>query len=95
MSNNIIGTHYPKEVLGIDRVLSYSYWNQSGIGIVIVAIEGYADDWTAYIGSHPNKVHTEEEAVQFACRRGCKLSRQKAAAWFPQFPIKRYREWNK
>mgnify|MGYP000105572204 CR=1 FL=1 len=91
MKTSIIGAHYPEEVLGINRVLSYSYWNQSGIGIVIVAIEGYADDWAAYIGAGTAGI-SEEETVRYICRKGCKLSRRKAAAWFPQFPIKRYRE---
>lgn len=94
MSNtkSIIGTHYPEEVLGISRVLSYSYWNQNGLGIIIVAIEGYADDWAAYIGAANWKGASEEESIRYVCERGCKLSRNKAAAWFPNLPIERYRE---
>ena len=83
---------YPAEVLGIDRVLNYNYWNQNGIGIVIVAREGRADDWAAYIGAEGSRNSSEEEAIRYVCSRGSKLSRKQAARWFPHLSIEKYRE---
>lgn len=76
--------------VGIDRVLSYSYWNINGSGIVILAREGYADDWAAYIGAL-HGYHTEQEAIAHAASQGAKLSRDQATRWFPQLPKEAYR----
>ena len=81
---------YPKEVVGIDRVLAYNYWNTNGVGIVIVAREGHADDWAAYIGALPNR-DTEREVIEWTAHYGAKLSRQQASRWFPQLPAEKYR----
>ena len=85
--------HYstdPETGVGIDRVLAYSYWNTDGVGIVILAREGYADDWAAYIGALPGH-HTEQEAIAHAAARGAKLSRAQAELWFPHLPAEAYR----
>lgn len=82
--------HYSKEALGIDRILAYNYWNTNGQGIVILAIEGHANDWAAYIGAAGP--WSEEEAVGTVAREGAKLSRDQAHRWFPQLPIEAYRE---
>ena len=82
--------HYSPTAVGVDRVLSYSYWNSNGLGIVIVAREGYVDDWAAYIGGLAG-YHTEEEAIARACSDGAKLSREQATRWFPQLPAGAYR----
>ncbi|KKN32722.1 hypothetical protein LCGC14_0811080 [marine sediment metagenome] len=87
---------YSESVLGIDRVLDYTYFNNRGVGIAIVARDGGHDDWAAYIGaySHGEWVstsHTEEEAVAWACTDGCKLTRTMATRWFPHLPAGKYR----
>ena len=88
---------YPKEQLGIDRVLSYTYFNQNGVGIAIVAREGHAADWAAYIGvgllyaGRPSLASSEKETIQCVCEHGCKLSRAMAAKWFPNLPVEKYR----
>lgn len=82
--------HYSESTIGIDRVLAYSYWNTNGLGIVIVAREGHADDWAAYIGGIAGH-HSEEEAIARACSDGAKLAPKQAARWFPQLPKERYR----
>lgn len=83
--------HYSKEAIGIDRVLEYSYWNTNGVGIVILAREGYADDWAAYIGAMAEPHHREEQAVQWTASNGAKLTRAEASRWFPQLPGDAYR----
>ncbi|KKM89732.1 hypothetical protein LCGC14_1245640 [marine sediment metagenome] len=72
------------------RVLNYSYWNANGVGIAIVAVEGGAADWAAYIGGDDGQ--RTEDCVAWTIRRGCKLSRQQAHRWFPDIPIEAYRE---
>ena len=72
------------------RVLNYSYWNANGIGVCIVAVEGGAADWAAYIGADDGQ--RTEECVAWTIRRGCKFSRNQANRWFPELPIERYRE---
>ena len=80
----------PEVGVGIPRVLAYSYWNVNGCGIVIIAREGYADDWAAYIGALPGH-HTEQEAIAHVAASGAKLSRVQAARWFPHLPTEAYR----
>ncbi len=83
--------HYSPEEYGIDGILNYSYWNCNG-SFAIVAIEGGAADWAAYIGGPNPDVKSEEETVQWVCRKGAKLTRDQAHRWFPDLPIERYRE---
>ena len=82
--------HYNKEAYGVSGILSYNYWNANGKGICIVAVEGGAADWAAYIGADDG--WKEAECVEWTCRHGCKLSRDQAHRWFPQLPIEAYRE---
>lgn len=82
--------HYSKKAVGIDRVLAYNYWNANGHGIVILAREGYADDWAAYIGAAgPER---EEDAIAEVASQGAKLSRSQAGRWFPYLPLDAYRD---
>lgn len=86
-----LGRHYPTRLTnGIEGVLNYDYWNANGKGICIVAKEGGNEDWAAYIGADDG--WREAECVEWACRRGCKLSKDQAHRWFPDLPIERYRE---
>ena len=85
--------HYsadPEVGVGIDRVLAYSYWNINGTGTVILAREGYADDWAAYIGALAGP-HTEQEAIAHIAAHGAKLAPEQAARWFPKLPKEAYR----
>jgi len=74
-----------------DRVLDYTYWNANGVGVVILAREGYADDWGAYIGAICAVRHTEEEAIAHVAAHGSKLSTEMATRWFPHLPAEAYR----
>lgn len=82
--------HYSQEAIGVDRVLAYTYWNTNGIGVVILAREGYADDWAAYIGGIAGR-RSEEEAIAAVYSDGAKLSADAAHRWFPQLPKEAYR----
>ena len=72
-----------------DRVIGESYFNSNGVGIAIVAQEGGADDWAAYIGA--DNGWSENDCVEWTCRHGAKLSREQAARWFPNLPAEAYR----
>ena len=74
-----------------DRVLAYTYWNIAGAGIVILAREGRADDWGAYIGAICGHLHTEEQAIAHVAAHGAKLSKEQALRWFPHLPAEAYR----
>lgn len=85
--------HYsadPEVGAGIDRVLAYTYWNVDGCGIVILAREGYADDWGAYIGALPGG-RSEQDAIYFTAAHGAKLTSEQATRWFPKLPTGAYR----
>ena len=85
--------HYSTDPIvgvGIDRVLAYSYWNTGGCGVVILAREGYADDWAAYIGALPGH-YTEQEAIAHTAAHGAKLSAAQAERWFSHLPAEAYR----
>ena len=91
MSLNLM--HYPADPdvgVGIDRVLAYNYWNVDGVGIVLLAREGRADDWAAYIGALPGH-RTEQDAIALTAAYGATLSREQATRWFPKLPAKAYR----
>jgi len=54
--------------------------------VIAVACEGYANDWTAYIGAVPGNNHYQEwEEVM---RHGSKLRRDVAEILFPDFAAK-------
>ena len=74
-----------------DRVLAYTYWNANGAGVVILAREGFAEDWGAYIGATCAERHTEEEAIAHVAAHGSKLSKEMATRWFPHLPAGAYR----
>jgi len=85
--------HYsadPELGVGIERVLAYTYWNVGGVGIVIMAREGFADDWAAYIGALPGHA-TEAEAIAHTAAHGAKLVPEQAQRWFPKLPKEAYR----
>ena len=73
-----------------ERVIGESYFNSNGVGIAIVAVEGGADDWAAYIGADVGM--SEDACVRWTCRHGAKLGRDQAGRWFPQLPLEAYRE---
>jgi len=72
-------------------VLDYTYWNADGIGVVILAREGLAADWAAYIGATCQERHTEEEAIAHVASHGVKLNKAMATRWFPDLPAEAYR----
>ena len=76
--------------VGIDRVLAYTYWNVNGCGIVILAREGYTDDWAAYIGALAGH-YTKAEAIAWTAIHGAKLTPEQAQRWFPKLPAEAYR----
>ena len=84
--------HYDAQEFGVEGILNYSYWNTSGVAMVIVAKEGSAADWGAYIGATNAANNSEEDTVRWVCRNGAKLSRAQAHRWFPHLPIEAYRE---
>lgn len=65
--------------------MQHRYWNSNGMGMAIVAVEGAADDWAAYIGALPDPA-TEQLTVEWTRAYGCKLSEREALAFFPYFP---------
>jgi len=84
--------HYNEDVYGIGGILNYSYWNTNGVAMCIVAKEGGAADWAAYVGATNAANNSEEDTVQWVCRNGAKLSRKQANRWFSELPIEAYRE---
>ena len=72
-------------------VLDYTYWNADGAGVVILAREGLAADWAAYIGATCKPGDTEEEAIAHVAARGVKLNKEMATRWFPRLPGEAYR----
>ena len=72
-----------------EHVIGESYFNANGVGIAIVAQEGGADDWAAYIGADDG--WSEDACVEWTCRHGSKLSLEQASRWFPQLPKDAYR----
>lgn len=63
----------------------YRYWNANGFTICIVAKEGLAKDWAAYIGATATIRYLEQETVSFVERNGCKIERGLAEFLFPDF----------
>ena len=72
-------------------VLDYTYFNADGAGIVVLAREGLAADWAAYIGASCTERHTEEEAIAQVALHGAKLNKAMATRWFPHLPAEAYR----
>ena len=68
----------------------YVAWKALDCRVLVVAVEGYAHDWAAYIGAVEGKNHNEE--VEEVARHGSKLSRELAEFLFPQFKDLQYRE---
>jgi len=65
-------------------------WKALDSRVLVVAVEGYAHDWAAYIGAVQGKDHLKEsEDVE---RNGSKLSREIAEVLFPEFKDLHYRE---
>jgi len=65
-------------------------WKALDQKVIVVAVEGYADDWAAYIGAVKGEDHeTEWEEVK---DHGSKLAREVAELLFPQFRELHYRE---
>jgi len=74
----------------MDTILASKYWNSNGFAVAIVAVQGGARDWAAYIGGTDRTEH-EMDAIEDAMRHGSKLSRTEAVALFPQLNPKTYR----
>ena len=64
-------------------------WKALDRRVLVVAVEGYAHDWAAYIGAVEGKNHVEE--VEEVARHGSKLSRELAEFLFPHFKDLHYR----
>jgi len=65
-------------------------WKALDSRVIVVAVEGYAGDWAAYIGAVEGRDHEEEwKEVE---RNGTKLSRELAEFLFPEFKDLQYRE---
>ena len=63
-------------------ILGNRSWYANGMGVQIVAVEGAANDWAAYIGG---VAYTDPEgaAMEWVGRHGCKLSEEEATFFFP------------
>ena len=80
----------------------WRYWNSNGFGVAVVGVvtmcpprEGKGPDepfdWSAYIGATGRDTIHEKDTVDFVDRKGCKLSKKVACAFFPQFAEIPYR----
>lgn len=74
---------------------SARYQNTSGFALAVVASinfspDGQLRDWTAYWHGC-DKTRREEDAVRWVAKHGCKLSRDDAEHFFPDFPMSHYR----
>ena len=85
-----------------DKLIRSRYWNANGFAVAIVAVvtlrpttnnhtEPLPIDWACYIGATEGGFTLEADTVIFAYRNGCKLSRDEALAFFPQFAKVPYR----
>ena len=74
-----------------EGVLDYTYFNADGVGVVILAREGVAADWGAYIGAICLPWATEEQAIAYVAAHGTKLNKAMATRWFPHLPAEAYR----
>ena len=81
----------------------WHYWNANWsqtavVGVVTMVPPKEGDgpdepfDWAAYIGGTTGAEVPEKDTVDFVSRRGCKLSREQACAFFPQFATIPYRD---
>ena len=61
------------------------FWCANGYNVAIVAVVGFAGDWTAYIGSTPSEGWREHQTVAFVKLYGCKLSKTEAEAMFRHY----------
>ena len=64
-------------------------WKALDRRVLVVAVEGYAHDWAAYIGAVPGENHDEE--AEEVTRHGSKLPRELAEFLFPHFKDLHYR----
>jgi len=80
----------------------WHYWNANGSAVAVVGVvtmlpprEGEGPDepfdWAAYIGGTEGIATRERETVGWVAENGCKLSREQACAFFPQFADIKYR----
>jgi len=80
----------------------WHYWNANGSAVAVVAVVNPANpkntedsprwfDWAVYIGGTEGIATRERETVNFVAESGCKLSREQACAFFPQFASIKYR----
>ena len=70
----------------LGRIFRHEYWNANGYATAIVAVEGHAHDWAAYIGAQPDP-SSREETLAWVAQFGCKLSRELANAVFPNVDL--------
>lgn len=70
--------------------MTLTVWKALDSRVIVVAVEGYAGDWAAYIGAVAGKDHEEEwKEVE---KQGSKLRRELAEFLFPEFKDLKYRE---
>jgi len=65
-------------------------WKALDQRVIVVAVEGYAGDWSAYIGAVRGLCHNVEWTE--VRDNGSKLSRELAELLFPEFKDLQYRE---
>lgn len=58
------------------------YYNANRYACAVVAVMTPGVDWAAYMGGCGSDL-SEEEAVRFVARKGCKLSEEDARHFFP------------
>ena len=73
-----------------DRIIQSYYWNSNGHAVAIVAIQGYNDDWAAYIGGSDYTEHEIDAKIDIA-QYGAKLSSDLAKLLFPSITHLTYR----
>lgn len=80
----------------------WRYWNANGFAVAVVAVVTMAEpkggegpdepfDWGSYIGATEGSAMRERETVAWVADWGCKLSKNIACAFFPQFAEIPYR----
>ena len=71
------------------------YYNANGYAMAVVAVVNNNGldlfDWAAYMGGCSSDL-SEQEALNWVARFGCKLGQHDAAHFFPDLPIALYRD---
>jgi hypothetical protein len=67
------------------KLVQHRYWNANGANILIVAHEGGAKDYAAYIGARPGWDAPDTALVPFVLEHGDKIEQSFAEFLFPSF----------